>query len=127
MLTIAVHNVWMAARDPALATRIKRARERQRWTQRQLADRIGVDRKTVDNWENGRTTPRNSMGALEALLGTLGEDAGAEVYMDPAGMDDDELRIWNDSRYGPLAARKELIEVLRAQREKYDRQVSRSA
>ncbi len=57
------------ATDPPLGTRIKRAREQKRWTQQQLAAALGVDRKTVDNWENGRTRPRSAIGALEAVLG----------------------------------------------------------
>lgn len=55
-------------------TRIKRARERRRWTQRQLADALGVNIKTVDNWENGRTSPKNSLGALEQVLGISLDD-----------------------------------------------------
>lgn len=57
------------ATEPAIGTRIKRARERKRWTQKQLAGKIGVSQKTVDNWENGRTSPKNSIGALEDVLG----------------------------------------------------------
>lgn len=57
------------ATDTRIGTSIKRARERKRWTQRQLAAALGVDRKTVDNWENGRTSPRSSIGALEEVLG----------------------------------------------------------
>lgn len=57
------------ATEPAIGTRIKRARERKRWTQRQLADALHVNIKTVDNWENGRTSPRSSIGALEDVLG----------------------------------------------------------
>lgn len=48
---------------------IKRARERRRWTQRQLASALGVSVKTIDNWENDRTEPRSSAGALEEVLG----------------------------------------------------------
>jgi transcriptional regulator with XRE-family HTH domain len=51
-----------------IGTRIKRAREARRWTQKQLADALKVDRKTVDNWENGRTQPRSSIGAIEDVL-----------------------------------------------------------
>jgi transcriptional regulator with XRE-family HTH domain len=41
-------------------------------TQRQLADLAGVDRKTIDNWENERTTPSvSSLAALEVHLGSL--------------------------------------------------------
>ena len=57
------------ATEPVIGTMIKRARERKRWTQRQLADAVGVNVKTVDNWEAGRTSPRNRLGALEEVLG----------------------------------------------------------
>jgi len=57
------------AAEPAIGTRIKRARERLRWTQKRLADEVGVSQKTVDNWENGRTAPKSSIGALEQVLG----------------------------------------------------------
>ena len=57
------------ATDPAIGVAIRRARERKRWTQRQLADAIRVNIKSVDNWENGRTHPRSSIGALESVLG----------------------------------------------------------
>lgn len=53
----------------SLGLRIKRARERLRWSQRQLADAIGVSVKTIDNYENNRTVPRSSIGALEDVLG----------------------------------------------------------
>jgi transcriptional regulator with XRE-family HTH domain len=56
-------------------TQIKRARERRHLTQQELADRLGVDRKTVDNWENSRTFPRNRVGALEEWAPELAEDA----------------------------------------------------
>ena len=63
-----MHTVWMAT-DSLIGTKIKRARERKRWTQRQLADALDVNTKTVDNWEAGRTSPRNRTGALEEVLG----------------------------------------------------------
>src|SRR5215472_6703963 len=59
------------APNHGIGTSIRRARERKRWTQRQLAEAVGVDRKTVDNWENGRSRPRSSVGALERVLGPL--------------------------------------------------------
>lgn len=57
------------ATEPAVGTKIKRARERLRWTQKKLADEVGVSQKTIDNWENGRTSPKSSIGALEQVLG----------------------------------------------------------
>jgi transcriptional regulator with XRE-family HTH domain len=79
----------VASRQPELGLLIKRARERAGLTQQQLADRISRSRKTVDNWENGRTSPRSSIGAVEAVLGNLD---GGEAPFIPA--DDDEARIW---------------------------------
>ena len=78
------------ATDSHLGTLIKRARERRRWTQRQLADALGVNPKSVDNWENGRTSPRNSIGALEEVLGiSLDEDQAAPEKDDWQVPDDD--------------------------------------
>lgn len=68
-------------------TRIKRARERKRWTQRQLADALGVNIKTVDNWENGRTSPRNSVGAIEEILGVDLSEEQPEPPPDPIPQD----------------------------------------
>jgi transcriptional regulator with XRE-family HTH domain len=72
------------ATDPALGTRIKRARERRRWTQQQLAAALKVDRKTIDNWENGRAYPRSSIGAIEEVLGlSLYDDAAPARTISP--------------------------------------------
>lgn len=68
-----------------IGTRIKRARERKRWTQRQLAEALKVDRKTIDNWENGRTSPRSSIGAIEEVLG-MRLDAEPEPDLLPPGL-----------------------------------------
>jgi transcriptional regulator with XRE-family HTH domain len=54
---------------------IRSARHRRQWTQKQLADAVGVNVKTVDNWENGRTSPKNRLGAVEEVLGLrLGDE-----------------------------------------------------
>ncbi len=58
----------MAAED-TLGTRIKRARERLRLTQKQLGQRVGKSVRTVNDWENDRTYPKNSIGALEEVFG----------------------------------------------------------
>ena len=56
---------------PPIGTKIKRARERLRLTQAQLAARVGVSQKTVDNWEHNRSYPKSAIGALEEILGPL--------------------------------------------------------
>jgi transcriptional regulator with XRE-family HTH domain len=73
---------------PALGSAIKRARERLRLSQKELAARIGVNVKTVDNWENGRTSPRSSLGALEEVLGDLQGRGSSRDQTPPAA---DEL------------------------------------
>ena len=66
------------AAELALGTRIRRARERRRWTQQQLANALRVSVRTVNDWENDRTQPRNSLGALEDVLGTRLDAPGSE-------------------------------------------------
>lgn len=82
------------ATEPAIGTRIRRARERRRWSQQRLADELQVNRKTIDNWENGRTSPRSSIGAREEVLGVrldgepepppgISDDLRAAIMEDP--------------------------------------------
>lgn len=61
--------IGIVAADTGLGPAIRAARERRHWTQRQLADALAVDPKTVRNWENGRGVPRNRIAAIEALFG----------------------------------------------------------
>jgi ribosome-binding protein aMBF1 (putative translation factor) len=68
----------MAGTD--LGTRIRRARERKRWSQQDLADAIGVAVRTVGSWERGEAVPRNALGALEDVLGM---DLTGEQEPDP--------------------------------------------
>ena len=56
---------------PELANRLREAREAKGWTQAQLAERIGVSRKTVNTVENGVFTP-STVIALK-LARALGE------------------------------------------------------
>ena len=54
---------------PTLGQKIKRARERKRWTQQQLADAVEVTRGVIGTWENDHRVPKNRIGALEEVLG----------------------------------------------------------
>lgn len=103
--------MWRMATD--LGTKIRRARERHRWTQAQLASQVGVSQKTVDNWENGRTEPRNRLGALEHVLGVeLGEDG----TQDGAPSDPEERQLWDAIGFLPDADRRQLLEAFRLKR-----------
>ena len=47
---------------------IKHHRQRRRWSQPDLAQRLQVDETTVSTWENARRTPRYEMVVRMALL-----------------------------------------------------------
>ena len=54
-----------------LANRVREAREAKGWTQAQLAERIGVSRKTVNTVENGVFVPSTVVALkLAVALGT---------------------------------------------------------
>ena len=53
---------------------IKRLREAKGWTQAQLAERVGVGKRTVGNWERGETVPKNRLGMLRELFSDQGDD-----------------------------------------------------
>ena len=71
--------------DADLGRRIRRAREAKRlrgqpWTQEHLAALLGVSVRSIGRWEREGTVPRNSIGALEQVLGV---DLSSEEKPDP--------------------------------------------
>jgi transcriptional regulator with XRE-family HTH domain len=54
--------------EPGIGLVIRRARERKRMTQEELAAAVGVDRSAVSNWENDRHFPLRVAGAIEVVL-----------------------------------------------------------
>lgn len=88
--------------ETGLGQQIRRARERARLTQRELAKAIGVDRKTIGNWESGLSSPRSSLGRLEAVLAPHGFPATASAPA-PAGADAVVAMIQEvlDSQFSP--------------------------
>lgn len=99
--------------DGSLGLRIKRARERRRMTQAQLASAIGVTQKTIDNWEHDKRYPKSSIGALEHVLGTRLDEPEPPPRLPPLvaeNQDDAEvMAIWaittmpQDTRLGFIA------------------------
>lgn len=55
--------------ESAVGAAIRRARQRKRLTQQQLADALDVNRTTVGDWETGTHYPQRNLGALEEVLG----------------------------------------------------------
>ena len=50
---------------------IRKARQRERMTQAELADLLGVHVVSIRNWERGRHYPQRYAGAVEAALGII--------------------------------------------------------
>lgn len=53
------------AYEDAIGSQIKKLRSSRGWSQVQLADKLGVSRQTVSNWETNLKVPR--MGALQKI------------------------------------------------------------
>jgi transcriptional regulator with XRE-family HTH domain len=109
----------MASDPPTLGTRIRRARERKRLSQEELAAKVGASERAVNDWENDRRRPRNRLGALEEVLGVslTGNPAGRPVISEDlmaAIMDDPELT--GDERHAVIAAVEAQLARERAQR-----------
>lgn len=65
-----------------VSTNIKSLREAAGLTQEGLADKLGVARSTVTQWENGWSNPR--MGMVQKLAGVFGVSTADVVYDGPA-------------------------------------------
>ena len=72
-LPVIIANV--ATNPPSLGVRIRRARERARLSQEELAALVGASKRAVGDWENDRRKPRNRLGALEDVLGVSLDDS----------------------------------------------------
>lgn len=67
-----------------IGTKIRRARERKRMSQVDLAGALGVSRSAVNAWENDRAYPQNSIGALEDELGVRLDEPEPEPELPPS-------------------------------------------
>lgn len=95
-----------------ISENIKRFRSAKDWTQEQLADKVGVTRSTVTQWETGWSQPR--MGAVEKLAAAFSvsvSDMVAET--DAANASSSSTREVDAPLYGSIAAGTpiEMIEV----------------
>ncbi len=103
----------MASSD--LGLRIRRARERLRWSQADLARAVGAGTRSVGRWERGEAVPRNAIGAIEAVLGVnLTGEEGVEPFTDPG-----EKALWETLLADPSMGddeRRSVMEHYRRQR-----------
>lgn len=101
--------LWTVTRPQDLATRIRNARENLGLTQGELAERMGVHRRTVQGWET-RHVPRTAIPQLERFFGidlssppasespALDEASDAQVLSDLARRLADREREVRDMR-----------------------------
>lgn len=80
---------------------IRRARERKRMRQKDLAAAVGVSRNTIDAWENARAYPRSSIGALEDVLGISLTEEPQDTTPELAAEDDWERLVLSDPALPP--------------------------
>lgn len=99
--------------DVPVGRRIRLRRQALKWSQQELADKLGVNRATVSAWERGKHLPERNEGAIENVLDiSLSQDHSP--WYDPD--DPVERAIAEDSRIQPEARRRKFIADLRAQR-----------
>ncbi len=82
-----------------LGKRITNSRKAKGWTQSELAQRLGVKKKTIIDWESEKSEPRASR--LANLAGVLGVPllwliAGGEQPPEIGSFDIDRSRFLND-------------------------------
>ena len=77
-----------------IATRIRNRRQELGWLQQELADRVGVDRVTVSNWETGKQKPERYIGKLQQVLGiSLEDDPDPQRHTTEDEMDELEQQL----------------------------------
>lgn len=71
----------------SIGTRIRKRRQALGFrSQQEFADRIGVHRTTVSDWENDRYFPGRFQGAVEAVLGIILDSEPPPARVLSAGM-----------------------------------------
>jgi transcriptional regulator with XRE-family HTH domain len=77
-----------------LGPKIRRARQRKRWSQQRLADEVGVALRTVGAWERGEAFPRHEAGIIDALETALDVSlTGDEPDEDPEELQQRMLKL----------------------------------
>lgn len=79
---------------PSLGTRIRRARERQGMKQDDLARAVHRSVRAVNDWENDRREPRNSLGLLEDVLGVRLDGDQPDAQPAPAVVTANQHILW---------------------------------
>lgn len=103
-----------------IANNIKRLRSERDWTQEQLAEKVGVTRPTITQWESGWSQPR--MGKVEKLAEVFGVPKSEIIesryeYAAVSLYNDEERELLELYRSASDGMRNAVLESLRAFRE----------
>ena len=111
----------MPATPQSLGMRIRRARKRARLSQEDLARAIGVSVRAIGDWENDRRKPRNSLGALEQVLGVSLDEDLPEPVLPQALVDEIERLLPSKADQGQVFEFIRLVRSGRLPRREADR------
>jgi transcriptional regulator with XRE-family HTH domain len=102
----------LARRREIVGDRIREARERKGWLQKELAGRVHVEPQTVSNWERGVTTP--DLDKLAILARELDQEV-ADFLVEPAveASREEDWRVLREELAGMGAALARIEELLR--------------
>lgn len=100
-----------------IASNIKRLRSERDWTQEQLAEKVGVTRPTITQWESGWSQPR--MGKVEKLAEVFGVPKSEIIesryeYAVINFASDDEKELIELYRAVPDAMKQAVVNMLRS-------------
>lgn len=88
----------------SIGSNIERLRNQHDWTQEDLAQKVGVSRSTITQWENGWTRPR--MGNVQLLAGVFGVSTGVIVAEGESDAPDGAIKpAASEPAYAPLLGR----------------------
>lgn len=93
-----------------VAQNIYRLRGEAGWTQAELAEKLGVARPTVAQWENGWTSPR--MGMVQRLAGVFGVSTEAIVTETPEPGMADLAAVWRTYMRWELGVPEDMLEKM---------------
>ena len=95
-----------------ITDRLKNLRADKRFSQKELADRLGVSQQTVASWETGRTEPSNGfLNDIANFFGVSTDYLLGNEQPAPPPLADDESRLLKYFRALPEAGKQALLMV----------------
>lgn len=98
-----------------IGTRIKKLRQQHDWTQEELADQVGINKRNISRYESGHVEPRKStLRKLAEVLGISYEDLIGTAGATAAGLPDDPklLQLVNGISSLPQEKKDALLRII---------------